>query len=149
MHFLVTSWIVVTATHTHTICYVQDRLAPDNLHLGCSYHLHSSHSFLSTWGAVMLENNNNNNNNNNNKKQSCECTCCSCFHRHSSTTFLVAAISATISTVWVKCICQPSEVLYCIHFYLEVIGSWRGHCIQGLIDPRGQRFLEYSDRGQS
>ena len=27
----------------------------DNLHLGCSYHLHSSHRFLSTWGAVMLE----------------------------------------------------------------------------------------------
>ena len=23
--------------------------------LGCSYHLHSSHCFLSTWGAVMLE----------------------------------------------------------------------------------------------
>ena len=23
--------------------------------LGCSYHLHSSHHFLSTWGAVMLE----------------------------------------------------------------------------------------------
>ena len=28
---------------------------PDTLHLGCSYHLHSSHRFLSTWGAVMLE----------------------------------------------------------------------------------------------
>jgi len=26
-----------------------------NLHLGCSYHLHSSHRFLSTWGVVMLE----------------------------------------------------------------------------------------------
>ena len=24
---------------------------PDTLHLGCSYHLHSSHRFLSTWGA--------------------------------------------------------------------------------------------------
>ena len=24
------------------------------LHLGCSYHLHSSHHFLSTWGVVML-----------------------------------------------------------------------------------------------
>ena len=24
-------------------------------HLGCSYHLHSSHHFLSTWGVVMLE----------------------------------------------------------------------------------------------
>ena len=27
---------------------------PNTLHLGCSYHLHSSHHFLSTWGAVML-----------------------------------------------------------------------------------------------
>ena len=27
---------------------------PDTLHLGCSYHLHSSHRFLSTWGAVRL-----------------------------------------------------------------------------------------------
>ena len=28
---------------------------PDTFHLGCSYHLHSSHWFLSTWDAVMLE----------------------------------------------------------------------------------------------
>ena len=28
---------------------------PDTLHLGCSYHLHSSHRFLSTWGVVILE----------------------------------------------------------------------------------------------
>ena len=28
---------------------------PDTLHLGCSYHLHSSHHFLSTCGVVMLE----------------------------------------------------------------------------------------------
>ena len=27
---------------------------PNTLHLGCSYHLHSSHHFLSTWGAAML-----------------------------------------------------------------------------------------------
>ena len=27
---------------------------PNNLHLGCSYHLHSSHRFLSTWGAVTI-----------------------------------------------------------------------------------------------
>ena len=27
---------------------------PNTLHLGCSYHLHSSHRFLSTLGAVML-----------------------------------------------------------------------------------------------
>ena len=27
----------------------------NTLHLGCSYHLHSSHRFLSTWGVVMLE----------------------------------------------------------------------------------------------
>ena len=27
---------------------------PDNFHLGCSYHLHLSHHFLSTWVAVML-----------------------------------------------------------------------------------------------
>jgi len=26
---------------------------PDTLHLGCSYHLHSSHHFLSTRGAVI------------------------------------------------------------------------------------------------
>ena len=30
---------------------------PVSLHLGCSYHLHSSHHFLSTWGAVMLKKN--------------------------------------------------------------------------------------------
>ena len=28
----------------------------DTLHLGCSYHLHSSHRFLSICGAVMLKN---------------------------------------------------------------------------------------------
>ena len=28
---------------------------PDTLHLGCSYHLHSSHCFLSTLGVVMLK----------------------------------------------------------------------------------------------
>ena len=28
---------------------------PDILYLGCSYHLHSSHRFLSTSGVVMLE----------------------------------------------------------------------------------------------
>ena len=33
---------------------------PDTLHLECSYHLHSSHRFLSLWGAVMLDINNNN-----------------------------------------------------------------------------------------
>ena len=27
----------------------------NTLHLGCSYNLHSSHQFLSTWGAVMLK----------------------------------------------------------------------------------------------
>ena len=27
---------------------------PGSLHLGCSYNLHSSHHFLSTWGAVMF-----------------------------------------------------------------------------------------------
>ena len=41
-------------------CYGQDEKGlpptPDTLNLGCSYHLHSSHRFLSTWGAVtMLE----------------------------------------------------------------------------------------------
>ena len=49
---------VVTVTHTqHLLCAGQNRLRParDNLHLGCSYYLHSSHSFLSTWGVVMLE----------------------------------------------------------------------------------------------
>ena len=39
-------------THTHHLFL---RPAPDNLHLRCSYHLHSSHSLLSTWGVVMLE----------------------------------------------------------------------------------------------
>ena len=28
---------------------------PDTLHLGCSYLLHPSHRFLSTWGVVRLE----------------------------------------------------------------------------------------------
>ena len=28
---------------------------PDTLHLGCSYHLYSSHCFLSTWDVVMLQ----------------------------------------------------------------------------------------------
>ena len=28
---------------------------PVSLHLGCSYHLHSSHHFLSTWHAIMLK----------------------------------------------------------------------------------------------
>ena len=41
------------------VCYGQDEKGlpptPDTWHLGCSYHLHSSHRFLSTWGAVMLE----------------------------------------------------------------------------------------------
>ena len=41
-------------------CYGQDENGlpptPDTLHLGCSYRLHSSHRFLSTWGEVtMLE----------------------------------------------------------------------------------------------
>ena len=43
-------------THTHHLLQNGLRPAPDNLHLGCSYHLHSGHSFLSTWGVVMLEN---------------------------------------------------------------------------------------------
>ena len=42
------------------LCYGQDEKGlpptPDTLNLGCTYHLHSSHRFLSTWGAVtMLE----------------------------------------------------------------------------------------------
>ena len=39
------------------LCAGQNGLppTPDTLHLGCSYHLHSSHHFLSTWGAVMLK----------------------------------------------------------------------------------------------
>ena len=64
VRFLVKSWIVrasvVTATHTHhLLCAGQNGLrpAPDNLHLGCSYHLYSSHRFLSTWGVLMLETN--------------------------------------------------------------------------------------------
>ena len=32
-----------------------DAPTPDTLHLGCSYHLHSYHRFLSTWCAVMLK----------------------------------------------------------------------------------------------
>ena len=47
-----------THTHTHHLLYaVQNGLrpAPDNLHLECSYHLHFSHRFLSTWGVVMLK----------------------------------------------------------------------------------------------
>ena len=42
------------------LCYGQDEKGlpptPNTLHLGCTYHLHTSHRFLSTWGAVtMLE----------------------------------------------------------------------------------------------
>ena len=44
------------------LCNGQDEIekglppTPDTLHLGCSsYHLHTSHRFLSTWGTVMLE----------------------------------------------------------------------------------------------
>ena len=40
------------------LCYGKDEKGlpstPDTLRLGCSYHLHSSHHFLSTWGVVML-----------------------------------------------------------------------------------------------
>ena len=37
----------------------QNGLPPtsNTLHLGCSYHLHSSHHFLSTWRAIMLKKN--------------------------------------------------------------------------------------------
>ena len=37
-------------------CYPLDEMA-EHLHLGCSYDLHSSHPFVSTWGAVMLKQN--------------------------------------------------------------------------------------------
>ena len=41
------------------VCYGQDEKGlpptPDTLHLGCSYHMHSSHHFLSTLGLIMLE----------------------------------------------------------------------------------------------
>ena len=44
------------------LCNGQDEIekglppTPDTLHLGCSsYHLHTSHRFLSTWGTVTLE----------------------------------------------------------------------------------------------
>ena len=39
------------------LCAGQNGLppTPDTLHFGCSYHLHPSHPFLSTWGAVMLK----------------------------------------------------------------------------------------------
>ena len=43
---------IVTATHTHCLSWVgRNGLppTPDNLHLGCSYHLHSSLHFLPTW----------------------------------------------------------------------------------------------------
>ena len=66
MRFLVMSWIVHldlhvpkcsynSHTHTHVLWEGQNGLrpAPDNLNLGCSYHLHSSHRFLSTWGASL------------------------------------------------------------------------------------------------
>ena len=44
--------------HSHGVCYGQDEKGlpptPGTLRLGYSYHLHSSHCFLSTWGVVML-----------------------------------------------------------------------------------------------
>ena len=59
MPILVKSWIIQVysfshSCHTHTHRLLQNgfRPASDNLHLGCSSHLHS---FLSTWGVVMLE----------------------------------------------------------------------------------------------
>ena len=30
-------------------------LFPDTLHFGCTYHMHPSHPFFSTWGPVMLQ----------------------------------------------------------------------------------------------
>ena len=41
-------WVMVKKTSELWWCN-------DTLYLGCSYHLHSSHSFLSTWGLVMLK----------------------------------------------------------------------------------------------
>ena len=47
-------------SHTHTICYVQDKMAFDLHPIICTWdvvtmHLHSSHHFVFTWGVVMLE----------------------------------------------------------------------------------------------
>ena len=37
------------------VSYAQDKIpTPNTLQLGCSYHLHSIHHFLPTWGAVRL-----------------------------------------------------------------------------------------------
>jgi len=47
---------VVTATHTNSLLWAGQKYGlpptPDNSHLGCSYHLYSSHCLLSTWSAV-------------------------------------------------------------------------------------------------
>ena len=44
---------------------------PNTLHFGCSYHLHSSHHFLSTWRAIMLK-----------KDYAIWCTWCHCLGLH-------------------------------------------------------------------
>ena len=48
---------------------------PDTLHLGCIYHLHHSHRFLSTWSAIMLEHIKWKDIAMNEKPQQCLCVC--------------------------------------------------------------------------
>ena len=53
---LLTTWKCVPLLDL-LLCTGQNGLppTPDTLHFGCSYCLHPSHPFFSSWGAVMLE----------------------------------------------------------------------------------------------
>ena len=49
---------IVTDTHTHCLFWAgQNGLwpTPDNLHLGCSYYLHSSHHFFFHFGIILKQ----------------------------------------------------------------------------------------------
>ena len=81
--------------------------APDTLRLGCSYHLHSSHRFLSTWGAVtMLEKN---------KKQQQQQQQLLKKHGTYSATFTVVILHKAETSITSAC--------FSLNSYLSFIGS--------------------------
>jgi len=56
--FYMASYAISSKLHFtlhHDYCEKLLPPTPDTLHLGCSYHLCSSHHFLFIWGAVMLK----------------------------------------------------------------------------------------------
>ena len=48
--------VFYTSPYTMTLLTVRSWIVDLTPILGCSYHLYSSHHFLSTWGAVMVTN---------------------------------------------------------------------------------------------